>query len=192
MKNPRFTGGFSFCARVCKPNSVPILPTEGGAKSRTLSSIEEWPLDFARDAQFCNRLRRTKLATAIYLGLASRRSSSGTRRILPTEGGCKFERPEFYEGLPLASLGTLNFAATCGRQNWRTALHSGKDLAVSPLDKLGVNPKLNKDSSLFAPLSSAENERQGLPGTFLTDCSVSVRTFLYRFCPPKVVQNREP
>jgi len=77
---------------------------------------------------------------------------------LPTAGGSKIECPERSEGLFLAPLGTLNFVIAYGGQNWRTALHSGKNFAVSPFDKfdrltaskLRASPRLIEDSSLFA------------------------------------------
>ena len=50
-----------------------------------------------------------------------------------------------------------------------TALHLGKDLAVSPPLKELVSVRTS-----FARRS----KRQGLPATFLTDCSVDARTFL--------------
>lgn len=59
---------------------MPILPTKGGAKSSTLSFIEG-SLDITRDAQFCYRLWRTKLAVVIYLALRLLSGSSGTLRL---------------------------------------------------------------------------------------------------------------
>lgn len=69
MKNPAFAGHFIFFAGVYKPNFVPILFTEGGAKLSILSLSKDMSLENTRDAQFCIRLWRTKLATVIYLGL---------------------------------------------------------------------------------------------------------------------------
>ncbi len=41
-----------------KPDSVPILLTEGGAKSRILSEVEGYSsLEKTRNARFCNYLR---------------------------------------------------------------------------------------------------------------------------------------
>lgn len=121
--------------RADKPNSVPVLPTAGGAKPSILSfakdmplvalgtldfvitcgeqnrrrsfiwvpphggtraaftssarrrwrkteypELVEGPLDFARDAQFCIRLRRTKLAHSLAPGYAFCRFTSGSLR----------------------------------------------------------------------------------------------------------------
>jgi hypothetical protein len=61
--------------------------------------------------------------------------------ILPTEGGCSNRVSRgFARDWPLTSFGTLNFATACGRQNWRTALHTGKDLVVAPLRLPGSSP----------------------------------------------------
>ena len=51
--------------------------------------------------------------------------------ILPTASGCNFERPESSKGRP-QNITQINFAATSGRQDQRTALHSSKDLVVAP------------------------------------------------------------
>jgi len=94
--------------------------------------------------------------------------TSGIKRhspILPTEGGCRIERPEaFARDGSLTSFETLNFAAACGRQNWRTALHAGKDLFVAPprlpweLALLRIKLRravfcFRKKPSLWSPLS---------------------------------------
>lgn len=52
-------------------------------------------LDFARDAQFCNRLRRTKLAAAIYLAPRLLSGSSGTSFCKLAEGHGLARRQEF-------------------------------------------------------------------------------------------------
>ena len=51
-----------------EPDSVPILPTAGGCRIENPEFIEGLPLDFARDARFCNCLRQAKLATVMHLG----------------------------------------------------------------------------------------------------------------------------
>lgn len=58
--------------------------------------------------------------------------------ILPTAGRAKLSALHSFSdaGLninPASRLfrRTLNFVTACGRQNWRTALHWGKDFAVS-------------------------------------------------------------
>ena len=56
--------------------------------------------------------------------------------------------------------GTLHFVLTFGEQNGRTALHAGKDLAVSPSSFNEILPKgslgLSASASLLAPLRSLE------------------------------------
>ena len=70
---------------------------------------------------------------------------------------------------------TLNSATACGRHNWRTALHGGKDLAVSPtpvarrarLQSLSASETLLffREKRLCSHLLDCS--RRGLPATLL-------------------------
>jgi len=82
MRNPTQERGIShFVDRADKPNSVPILPTEGGCRIEYPEPVEGLQsFDFAQDARFCSCLRQAKSATIIYLGLRLLATSSGTSR----------------------------------------------------------------------------------------------------------------
>jgi len=72
------------------------------------------------------------LLAPLPLAGSGRQALPATCPISPTTDGCKVENPEAFEGwafqfcktrtvhkiVRLALLGILNFAATCGRQNW--------------------------------------------------------------------------
>lgn len=63
--------------------------------------------------------RRALPATVRRLSCETRACPDFPPPVLSTAGGYRIECPELVEGLSLECLGTLNFEAACGRQNWR-------------------------------------------------------------------------
>ena len=79
--------------------------------------------------------------TTIYLGPSSPRSSSGTCQSRPPQGTREIKHPEVLlpRDDPSLCSGCSILQTACGRQNRHTALHSGKDLAVSFPHRCGTH-----------------------------------------------------
>ncbi|MEK7505526.1 MAG: hypothetical protein AAB597_01340, partial [Patescibacteria group bacterium] len=83
------------------------------------------PLDCSRGDFFLSE----KIVTVVTSWIAPDGRYPLPLPILPTTGGAKLSTLSLSKGLPLASLGTLNFVTACGRQNWRVFGLSSANLA---------------------------------------------------------------